>query len=139
MGIQILLDPHRDKDVRAVDLCRRISATVRMPWELIALAKNYWLLVSYRRSVGDVVDHPLGSQGGRSDGKSLLPWYQRDHEILGIGRTAADAADSILRSGRSCRLQARQIVDEFHRKHIVFRDLDSGITLWPDEIRPQGG
>jgi hypothetical protein len=134
MPIQIMLDPTRDSDLRSVDLLRRISATVHTPWELIALAQNYWLLVSYRRKVGDVVDHPLGEQGGRSDGKSLLPWHQRDHEILGIGRTPADAAALLLRSGKSARLQARQIVDEFHRKHIVFKDLDTNRVLWPDQL-----
>ena len=134
MGIQILISPERDRDQRSVDLLRRISATVHTPWELIALARDYWLLVSYRRTVGDVVDHPLREQGGRSDGNSLLPWYQRDHEVLGIGRTPADAAASILKTGQSARLQARQVIGEDHRKHIVFKDLDSNRVFWPDQL-----
>jgi hypothetical protein len=135
MPLQIILNPRKDDDHKLVDLCRKISNTVHRRWEILALSKGFWMLIAYHHSVRDVVDHPLRQQGGREDGKSLLPWYERDHEILGIGKSPADCADLLLRRGKSARLRARQVFGEDRQKHLVFKDLDTGVILWPDQLQ----
>lgn len=134
MPIQIMLSPMHDRDRRMVDLCRKISRTVTREWEFIALNSRCWLLVAYHRAVGDVVDHPLRQQGGHEGGKAILPWHQREHEVLGIGHSPPDAARMVLQRGKSLRLRAKQIFDQYRNKHLVFTDLDTGQILWPDQI-----
>ena len=117
-----------------VDLCRAVGQIVHREWQFLALTAQFWLLICYERS--DVGDHPLREAGGNPDGKSLLPWYERKHEILGIGSSPVAAAANILRGGRGARLRAQQVIGEDLRKHLVFRDLDSHGILWPDQLSP---
>lgn len=136
MGLEILLNPRHARDERMIDLCRRVSSVVtRGEIEFIALAGDFWMLLCFFDS--GLSDHPLREQGGGQDGKGILPWYQRNHEVLGLGRSPADAAALILQRSRSVRLKARQITGGDNRKHIVFVDLDTREILWPDQLGPR--
>jgi hypothetical protein len=133
-GMEILLNPSRHSDAKIIDLCRAIAAIVHGEVELLALSARYWLLIRYGDS--GVIDHDLREAAGHEGGKALLPWYERDHEVLGIGETPSDAARNIIAGGRGARLRAHQVCGVDHRKHLVFRNLDSRRILWPEDLAP---
>ena len=135
MPIQIILNPMRQSDAAINDLAAELSRVIRGEWKLLALSARYWLLIRFPRH-DDVTDHPLRSAGGNQDGKGRTLWFERDHEILGIGATPSEAARSVLTGIGVLRLQARQVFDVEHRKHLLFRDLNSGRDLWPDQLVP---
>jgi hypothetical protein len=80
-----------------------------------------------------IVDHALREAGGGEGGKAALRWYERNHEVVGIGATPQDAARAVLTGGRGARLKGMQIAGiEDRRMHLVFKSLDTGRVVWPD-------
>jgi hypothetical protein len=134
MPVTIMLDSRNPRDTGMQDMCRHISATLGgREWVLWALAADFWLLIQFLDS--GIVDHPIGEGGGNSLGKAVLPWYQRDHEILGYGRTPHEAATGILRRGQSARLKGiRRANAETGKMSLLFRDLDSNRVFFPDQL-----
>ena len=138
MPVTVFLRRTDPRECGAIDLCDRISAIVHGPWEFRGLKRDFWLLIRYYRS--GVIDHPLGETAGHEGGKGLLPWYDRDHEVIGIGIDPTDAASAILRGGRGARLRGIRRAGEDLQMHLLFKDLDSGRVFYPDDaLRLRGG
>lgn len=116
-------------DRKIVDLCAAIERQIKHPWELKQFPFG-WLLVVYFDSGVD--DHPLREQGGNDSGKCLVPWYDRKHEVVGVGATPQAAARAVLSDGKGARLRAMQIcfVGESKRR-LAFKHLDTGLMYYP--------
>lgn len=132
--ISTVLSPQTDRGM--VDLCRTLERKIRHPWELKQLPFGWILVVYFDSGVGD---HPLRQDGGREDGKCALVWYERKHEVVGIGATPAEAAQPVILDGKGLRLRAIQVVGlEDRKRHLVFKSLDTGQIIWPTARRAPG-
>jgi hypothetical protein len=121
------------KNQGLADLCRELSRRItRGTWELKQFPFGFLLVVYFDTGIGD---HQLRELGGREDGKCALKWYERNHEVVGIGKDPRTAARPVLSDGRGLRLRALQVaVVEDRRMHLVFKNLDTGAIVWPDEL-----
>ena len=138
MSVTVFLRKTDPREAGAVDLCDRVSALLHGEWEFRGLTAHFWLLIRYYRS--GIIDHPLRETAGHEGGKGLLPWYDREHEVVGIGRDPSDAASGILRGGKGARLRGIRRAGEDLQMHLLFKDLDSDRVFWPDEaMRLRGG
>lgn len=127
--------PVRNKGL--ADLCRELSRRItRGTWEIKQFPFGFLLVVYFDSGIGD---HQLGELGGRDDGKCALKWYERVHEVVGIGRDPQTAARPILTDGKGLRLKAMQVAGvEDRRMHLVFKNLDTGQIVWPDQLLVPG-
>jgi hypothetical protein len=112
-----------------------VGQFLHRPWKFLALAPDLWLLVKFRDT--GIVDHPLREAGGGPEGKAELKWYQRRHEVVGIGSSPAEAAHGILSGGKGARLRAKQVRSvEDRRLHLVFYSMDNGAPFVPTRNIP---
>ncbi len=121
------------RDRGLADLCRELSRRItRGTWELKQFPFGFLLVVYFDSGIGN---HQLGELGGREDGKCALKWYERDHEVVGLGKTPQAAARPIFLDGKGLRLKAMQVagVDD-RRMHLVFKQIDTGKILWADQL-----
>jgi hypothetical protein len=115
-----------------VDLCSRVEKILPKPWKFILLGPEIVMLVKFYDA--GITDHPLREAGGGADGKAELKWYERRHEVVGIGDSPVRAAYDILSGGKGARLVAMSVPSlQDGRKHLVFKSLDTG------EIQHPGG
>jgi hypothetical protein len=125
------------RDLGLADLCRKLTKKLSHPWELKQLPFGFLLVIYFDSGVGD---HPLRDAGGNEGGKCTLNWYERNHEVLGIGKTPQDASRAVLLDGKGARLRAMQIAGiEDRRMHLVFRNLDTKEIVWPDRLLVASG
>lgn len=124
----LLLNAQKDRGI--VDTCRAVERLV-VPRDFKFFQYPFgWILVVFFDS--GVVDHPMRELAGHEGGKGELHWFERKHEVVGVGASPEMAARDIIGGGKGARLKGERVffVGD-SQPHLIFKHLDSKQIFTP--------